>query len=1194
MKLARLEIVGFKSFADKTTLNISDGITGVVGPNGCGKSNIVDAIRWVMGEQSAKHLRGGKMEDVIFNGSESRGPMGMAEVTLTLKNDGRVPSDYASYDEIAVRRRLFRDGQSEYAINKIPVRLKDVHDLFLGTGVGTRAYSMIEQGRIGFIVNSKPEERRFLIEEVAGITKYKARKKTAQRRMEATEQNLLRVSDIVSELERQLGSLERQAKKAEKYKQLKQELRELELWWASMRFLELRAKLCWALGESERVQENAGDFETQLAAVEAEVEARRLELADLESRNAQYAEQVFNLDSRMKMLAKDLEFFAKERESHRARGVEAAKEAETLEAQVVTVQQEIAVLEEHARSLSGETETVMAELDEKETQTRALQSQRKAIESTAATLQKEMIEALTTLSNERATLQANEKRKIELEARRDQRAAEGRTLEAELAAADERVSSTQLEAERALAAVEDLRGRKGALEEQVARGKQSLSALQARLLSLKEQSTQTRGRLSSLREIERKYEGYDAGVRAVMTERQDGGVRGLVADVLATKSEHEAALEALLGPRLQDVIVESMAHGQDALLWLRSKADGRAGFLPAHVRDATRTPGPLPSHPAVLGPVLNLVQVKPGYESIARYLLGNAVLVDNLDAAVELVGPASEGYTFVTLSGDVVDSFGAMSGGKLKGAGEGLLAQKREIKELEEGVRALDAQLVLAESERTQAQAALGTAEEILQATGEALKDAEIKKAQIEKDRSVAGEDKKRVAARHEQVFAEHADLLRALETLDAQTRGSSERMTAAQAAHEEKERELARQAERELALQEQEAYAQEELTQLKVAFAQRDEKRKNVARTLERLQQNLADTEERIRRAAQAVSDGGAQATALEERIEKGKLEQQSLLDLLEEGKATLQNGRIEHERQAQALRGLEERSKTLGKSAGSLRDLRSGFDLEAREAMIQIEHLQRSIAESYDLPLEIVVSDYHMRSSPPDDAADQVSALKAQLARIGDINLTAIEEFAEVSERHQFLITQKGDLEQALTQLRSAIIKINRTSRDRFTEAYNATNAMFQKVFPRLFRGGEGRLELMMEGTDDVLESGIDIISQPPGKKLQSVQLLSGGEKALTAVSLVFSIFLIKPSPFCVLDEVDAPLDESNVARFNELLREISQVSQFICVTHSKKTMECADRLYGVTMEEPGISKLVSVDLRRSQADATAPALA
>ncbi|MCC6807128.1 MAG: chromosome segregation protein SMC [Deltaproteobacteria bacterium] len=1185
MKLSRLDIVGFKSFADKVTLNFSDGITAVVGPNGCGKSNIVDGIRWVMGEQSAKHLRGGKMEDVIFSGSESRGPMGMAEVTLTLKNDGRVPSEYANYEDIAVRRRLFRDGQSEYYINKTQVRLKDVHDLFLGTGVGTRAYSMIEQGRIGFIVNSKPEERRFLIEEVAGITKYKARKKTAQRRMEATEQNLLRVNDIVTELGRQLGSLERQAKKAERYRELKEQLRDLELWYASMRFLELRAGLVYSLAENEKLQSNEDDLGNALAAKEAQLEASRVQLSETEANNARYAEQVHSLDSRLRLLERDLEFFAKERESLFERGNQAAAEAESLARQQETVLGEIKVLEEHASTLGGESETVMAELEQSEAKMKALVEQRRSLEARAEVLQKEMIDALTVLANERATVQNNDRRRIELQARIERHAGEASEIDVQLSGARERAAQAHQDTERLHAMVDDLRYRLSALDEQVARGKQASHAAAAKVLMLKEQTGERKSRLSSLQEIEKKYEGYDAGVQAVMTGRdpQAHGILGLVADVVSAKSEHEGALEAVLGARLQDVIVQSEAAGVDTLAWLKGEAEGRATFIPADLRERSSHLGV--QGQGVLGRLLDLVTVKAGFERVAKYLLGSVVLTDTVASALALSRTAPEGYVFVSLAGDVVDAFGVLSGGKTKGVSEGLLAQKREIKELEDQVRQLENSVLLAEAEKAQMQAALLANEELLKATGEELKDSEIRRAKTEKDVSTLAGEVKRLEQRQEQIGEEIAGLTRSLTELDAATVECTVRMQAAQALHEAKERELGTLTDRDATLRDEEAYAQESLTQLKVSFAQRDEKQKNVMRTLERLRLSLQETDDRIARAKTTVTSGTSQAEVLKDKIEKGKEERVTLLDLLEEGKETLQRGRIGHEQLVTDVRGLEEQVKVLARQAGGLRDEKSTWELKAKEAIMQIEHLKRSINETYQLEIEHEVSEFHMRGGLPESAADDVSHLKSQIARMGDINLTAIDEYKEVSSRHTFLVTQKEDLETALTQLRSAILKINRTSRDRFQEAFNATNAMFQKVFPRLFRGGEARLELMLEGTDDVLESGIDIISQPPGKKLQSVQLLSGGEKALTAVSLVFSIFLIKPSPFCVLDEVDAPLDESNVARFNELLREISQVSQFICITHSKKTMECADRLYGVTMEEPGISKLVSVDLRRAE---------
>jgi chromosome segregation protein len=1191
MKLTRLDIVGFKSFAEKVTLHFSDGITSVVGPNGCGKSNIVDAIRWAMGEQSAKHLRGGKMEDVIFNGSESRGPMGLAEVTLTLKNDGVVPPDYADYDEIAVRRRLFRDGTSEYSINKTPVRLKDVTDLFLGTGVGTRAYSMIEQGRIGFIVNSKPEERRFLIEEVAGITKYKARKKLAQRRMEATEQNLLRVNDIVTELGRQIGSLERQAQKAEKFKKLRQELRDLELHLASLRYFELRNAQVFHASEHERFAASESEIGVTLATVDTRLEANRVELQDVESDNARRAEQVHALERRFSVLEKDLEFFAREREGLKDQGTQAAQEAESQKTHKQTVEQEIGVLEDHARVLGEESQSVLGDLTYKEARQREVAQQRRSLEARANDLQKQMIDALTALAKERAQLQSFDQRRIELGARVGRGSAEQAELERQVAEQREQHAQVNRELVRLGAQDVELKAHAQALEEQTKRSKQQLTFAEAKLLQLKEEAGERKSRLQSLMDIEKKYEGYGTGVRAIMTrdgELREHGIFGLVADVLSASSEFEPALEAVLGERLQYVLVESQKRGLEAVDYLKAQAEGRSSFIPLDMVAARHDQRrPRSETPAGAVRLRDRVQAREGYEAVADYLLADVVVVPDLPAAL---AAQLEGWSCVTTDGEVIDRQGVLSGGAGAGVSEGLLAQKREIKDLGEDVRRLENEILLAENEKAELAAELLRAEQFLKQTNAEWHETQIKKAKTEKDLHSASEQTARLELRQQQVARDIAELTKQQEALESDAAGCQARMAQAESVHAQKEGELSQLTEQDATLRDDEQRAQEALTQLKVAFAQKDEKQKNVLRTLERLTQSLADTEARIQRAHHAVQTGSQRAKELTEKLRAGEEERGSLLDLLDQGKQELQGTRQRYEQLAQEVRALEERSRSLAREAGRWRDERVAAEMRSREHVMLREHLLQQIADSYQLDLAHEVIDFHLRAAPDGDAPERVAGLKQQLARMGDINLTAIAEFAQVKERHDFLSTQKEDLESALTQLRSAILKINRTSRERFLEAFNATNTMFQKIFPRLFRGGEARLELVQDGSDDILEAGIDIIAQPPGKKLGSVQLLSGGEKALTAVSLVFAIFLIKPSPFCVLDEVDAPLDEGNVGRFNELLREISHYSQFIVITHNKHTMECAHRLYGITMDEPGISKLVSVNLQREEAEQAA----
>lgn len=1188
MKLTRLDIVGFKSFAEKVSLHFSDGITSVVGPNGCGKSNIVDAIRWAMGEQSAKHLRGGKMEDVIFNGSESRGPMGLAEVTITLKNDGVVPPEYADYDEIAVRRRLFRDGTSEYAINKTNVRLKDVTDLFLGTGVGTRAYSMIEQGRIGFIVNSKPEERRSLIEEVAGITKYKARKKLAQRRMEATEQNLLRVNDIVTELGRQIGSLERQAQKAEKFKKMRAELRDLELHLATMRFFELRNAQMFHAGEFARFAESESGVGIELATVDTRLEANRLELQDVEADNARRAEQVHALERRFSVLEKDLEFFGREREGLKDQGTQAAQEAEAQKRQKATVEQEIAVLEEHAQVLGDESESVLGDLTYKEARQREVAQQRRSLEARANDLQKQMIDALTMLAKERAQLQSFDQRRIELSARVGRASGEAGELERQAAEQREKYAQVSGELVRLGATDVELKTRAQALEEQAKRGKQASTFAEAKLLQLKEEAGERKSRLQSLIDIEKKYEGYGTGVRAIMTrdeQPREHGIFGLVADVISAPSEYEPALEAVLGERLQYVLVESQKSGLEAVDYLKAQAEGRSSFIPLDVvaarHDQRRPRSELPAGAVRLR---DRVQPKEGFEPVADYLLGDIVVVADLVAAV---AAQHDGWSCVTTDGEVIDRQGVLSGGAGSGVSEGLLAQKREIKDLGEEVRRFENEIHLAENEKAQLAASLLQAEQFLKQTNAEWHETQIKKAKSEKDQHAVNEQTVRLEQRGGQIGRDIEELKKHQAGLEADATSCQSRMVQAEGVHALKEEELSALTEQDATLRDDEHRAQEALTALKVAFAQKDEKQKNVLRTLERLSQSLTDTDARIQRAYHAVQTGSQRAQELTEKLRAGEEERGSLLDLLDQGKQELQGTRQRYEHLAHEVRTLEERSRSLAREAGKWRDERVSAEMKAREQMMHSDHLIQQISDSYQVNLEHEVIEFHLRAAPEGNAPETVAQLKQQLARMGDINLTAIAEFAQVKERHDFLSTQKEDLESALTQLRSAILKINRTSRERFLEAFNATNNMFQRIFPRLFRGGEARLELVQEGTDDILEAGIEIFAQPPGKKLGSVALMSGGEKALTAVSLVFAIFLIKPSPFCVLDEVDAPLDEGNVGRFNELLREISNYSQFIVITHNKRTMECAHRLYGITMDEPGISKLVSVNLHREEAE-------
>jgi chromosome segregation protein len=1196
MRIKRLDIVGFKSFMDRTVVSFAEGVTGVVGPNGCGKSNVADSIRWVLGEQSARHLRGRSMEDIIFNGSESKPPLSMAEVMLTFENDraSELPAAYQGFSEITVGRRLFRSGESEYLINKVPARLMDVQDLFMGSGVGRTAYSIIEQGRIGQIVSARPEDRRSIIEEAAGITKYKKRREAAERKMEATQANLLRVADIVQELGKQLETLNRQARKAEKYKALKAQIRELELAHAASKYLELTAVRRAAEERRTALEGEGQEVQARLAELDRAIEEERARAAELEHRATELSAREHELESQARVSQVSVEAAAAELDGIAERTRAQAAEVEGLKAQAEALAVERAALERQREELGSVSTADDERLREAEAELRDLAREQGALlgqadaargeasgalgraaghKSQLAQLERQRADVLARLGRNRAELAELARRVAELDGSRSQHAEKlGRTRQLKL----------RLEAER------------GAQEESLERTRSEFIQNEAKLITLREELGDRRARLTSLVEVMKNYEGYGRGVRSLMTRAgggeapRDHGIFGLVADVVSASPEYENAVEAVLGDRLQYVIVESHAQGVEAIDFLKSAAEGRASLIPlSRLRADEEAPADaLRDSPGFVAACLDVVRFDSTYEKVVRFLVGDAVIVRDLPAALEIWQAAERKSTLVTLDGEVLDPHGVVTGGPLTGEGHGALQRRREVQQLEETVRHFEAEYALGQERHRTLQARVLQLEAALKSLDKDGREKDLAVLEQEKDLARVAEELERLAARTGQLEAERAGLEEGLGSLareEEEHRLAAATAEAEQSRAEERAREAAAAGE---ALKARSDALTAELMALKVKVAADGERREALGTALRRLEDGRREVEDRRGRLFATLSEANARAAELKGRIEGthgdiGRLEE-------EHGrvKADLARERAAQDAAAEALRARDAEVRELRRRADEVGTATTEAALTAREGALALGHLEEQIRERCQAELKWEVQRFHMQPPPGDADRERLEELKAQAERMGAINLTAIEEYDELAKRHGFMSAQKTDLESSIADLKSAIVKINRASRERFRETFDRVNEKFQQVFPRLFNGGRAGLVLTQDGEGGELDGGVEIFAQPPGKKLQSVNLLSGGEKALTAVSLIFAIFLIKPTPFCLLDEVDAPLDDANVGRYNELVKEMSKTSQFILITHNKRTMEMVDTLYGVTMEEPGVSKLVSVRLSEAKA--------
>ena len=1187
MRIKRLELCGFKSFVDATSLEFSRGISGIVGPNGCGKSNLVDALRWVLGEQSAKRLRGDVMEDVIFNGTDgARGPAGMAEVSLILENEEPAePTEETSelirqlreIPEIQITRRYFRSGESEYLINNRPCRLKDVTELFLGTGVGTKAYAMIEQGRVDQLVNAKPEDIRLFIEEAAGTTLYRDRRLAAERKMERTRDNLARVSDILQEIDRNIALYRRLAKRAEQYRQNQQELRIVELQLARRRLDRLDCEI----GEIDCRRADLRRRESELAAAierlerERESARGRLAEADVELRARQ--EALFEVRTARSRAQGRLEMLDREDADAREQLARIARDGEHTGTRVTELGNEI---EQRGRVI----EALAVQNRERETrlvaslETVSLEEQSvEGLEAEVETAKSENVERQRAEAEMRNRVRAAEERRTERQRRRE-------ALADEIAAAQAEAARLGVEAERLGAQRASLAERIAAAREELARLAHSIGELRAHKASIEQAAigaaaaaAEAQSRLSAAEEVERSYGRYDEGVRAVMRRHSEkrNGVLNLVAEVIDTPPEFEKAVAAVLGERLQYVVVRTPEDARDAIRELKEAAEGRSNFIPVEPRRPHGT-GTAPREGAT--GLLDVVRVEEGYGLLAETLLGDVVVVDDLDRGIELWRANGNWRTLVTREGEVVHADGVVSGGSSAPAEERLLAQRREIRRLRAEAERLASEAADLDKRRAERGAELAGAERRANGVEEALRALTIEQVSAEKDFERVARDRQRgeealarAGAELDRLEAELAAILREIADLEA----------AIAEATDVRERGDERRRELEAALSAQRSALEAESTQatdLKIALAQSREKEEALRQGLEQMKRQRRELEERL-------AQLGAETRALDGRAATRATEQASL-------RASLQQSAIEErERQAgfeqsraaeEALgREIDATERALGEARSALdaaRQERAADDVASAERGAHREHAIGSMRERYQVELADVVIE-------PGDEAElearcQVLQQKVDRMDRGTVGLEAMEELGSMEARREFLAKEKTDLEHSVADLQKTIASLNRMSRDRFAETFAAVNEKFQETFPKLFRGGRAHLALTDE--NDLMETGVDIHVQPPGMNLRALSLLSGGQKALTAVSLIFSLFMCRPSPFCVLDEVDAPLDDANIDRFNQIVTEMGRDSQFLIITHNQRTMEMADRLYGVTMEEAGVSKIVSVRLQ------------
>lgn len=1177
MKIKRVDIIGFKSFVDKVSLDFQQRITGVVGPNGCGKSNIVDAIRWAMGEQNARNLRGRAMEDIIFGGSESRKPHNMAEVSIIFDNSAKLcPEAYRDYAEIMVTRRLYRNGDSEYLINKTSCRLLDITELFMDTGVGARAYSIIEQGKVGMLVSARPEERRALIEEAAGVTKFKARKKTAQRKMDATRQNLVRLGDIISEVRRQTGSLKRQAQQAEKYRELRGEAKRIEICMAGNRFRVLREELSQLEAGLGGRSETLGGAEARLAEAEVQLEEKRLQLLTVEDELTRRQEQDYALGGEVQRTEGDITLAGRQAEDLQEQIRSMQAEQQQLMERVALLEKETLELENAEKQLGGDLESTEEAV---EAQQEALQQRLAAEQSLSEQLETARREQMDLLSEAGRLSNRQEEigRRLTGEEERQQRQRrETMSLQEELAEVDRRIADLVTTANLLAAEQASQQSERESLAETILQLKGEQLSAEGLLIEKRQLLERQRSRLESLEELERNLDGYTEGVQALFSAESSLS-NEVVADLLKADPEHEALVEIALGERLQAVPVRD--GGQAGLLLDRLKDAGARAALALPV-PPLRLQGQPPGQA-----MTELVTPQDGCVELVEALLAGCFLVDDVLAFAGQ--PLEPGTLLIDREGRSLGWRGDVAGGSTAMAGAGLLRKKREIGELEGQVAALDNELVSQQESVERLVCRREEQEQALQELDQLLQQQALKKLEQQKDFDRLQHEQGRLRERIELLAFEEAQLREQVQQL------LDERDQIVLKRQELKDRQLQLQG-GSAQLQDQVNEAREageavreELTVLKVRLAEYRQQREAGQAARRRLADSREEQLQRQEQLAERTRSSAERITALGQESEKSRVELGLLIDRRERGQLEIREVREAFEAGRSAFEAQREDIRALREQAEALRSEVGQQQLRQKELTVEIGHLRENVAEKFDVDLE----EHQVAEADAEELErlqQQLRQFQQRIAALGEVNLTAIEEYRELEERYEFLIRQRDDLNQSLDDLQKAINKINRTTRRRFKETFDQVNEKFKQVFPRLFRGGQAELRLTDE--ENLLETGIDIIVQPPGKKLQNVNLLSGGEKALTAVAIIFSLFLIKPTPFCMLDEVDAPLDDANIDRFAEMVAEMSQNSQFIIITHSKRTMTTADTMHGITMQEPGVSKLVSVRVNDYHADVAA----
>ncbi len=1197
MKLKKLELSGFKSFFDKSSITFPAGVSAVVGPNGCGKSNIVDALRWVMGEQSVKQLRGKSMDDVIFAGTKGQAPLNMAEVSLVLANDnGSAPEELKDFSEIMITRRQYRSGERAYFLNKQPCRLKDIHNIFLGSGMGVRSYAVIQQGNIGAITDAGPEERRFFIEEAAGVTRYKNRKTEALRKVNATNQNLLRVNDIILEVKRQMNSLNRQAAKAERYKGFQSKIREYEIFAAIHYFDEYSKKI----EETDIVLRALKDKDiahtSELTKLDAAIERIKFEQSQKSRVISSQMSQKSEIQRATDKIENDLAHLRKEAEtlSGEIKGLETARidldnKNQQICEEVSQVDNEIKEFEDAIKkenvSLEDENRSAGSIKEHLNVLNQNLENEKKRLMELVAEEAKYR-NIYQTASNNKESLTRRLKRIDEEEVTAGRKVVELEKIE----------KDTRNDLEAIKEELADLSTQIGQAESQLDEKNKALANL-IKFVQIQEfERNKVKSKYTTLIKMKENFEWYKDGVKAIMKRGVDDadnsandtkpkGILGMTADIISPKPGFEIAVEAVLGESLQYILIKDQETGIDSIDYLQTSGAGRSGFIPvAAVRNSQKDSE---KESTSNGYLLNNVVIESGYEHVAQALLGNVLIADDLSDALSAWNKSngSGPSTVVTKNGDVVSPQGILIGGS-RDKLSGILVKKQEIKELGKRVLEFDQTLEKAHQDQKDLELIVRNLESELQKLIEGKNSALYDETEAEKALYKATEDLKHanhhldiVRLEQEQLLGEESDIDDEMVHYNQAIQKNDMEVKAAQD-------NVAKLTEEISTVSQQLEDHNQRVVDIKLKQTNLSARFDNSNNTLKRLKEFQEDGVKRLSQLSQEIEQKSRKKMSAIERVAEYDQKLPDMYQAYKKAEMDLEKNEADFQSIEKSLRENDKTISEVQSKREETLEKRRTLELEQSQYRIKQENITHRLMEKYHQNIAYFRSEMADTIKGNEKSVGEMEAelikLRETISKIGDVNLGAIEEFEEHKTRHEFLTNQREDLLTALNDLQKVIRKINKITQERFLNTFNAVNEKLAEVFPKLFDGGTAKL--VLTEPNNPLETGVEFMIHPPGKKLTRLSLLSGGEKALSAIAFIFSIFLLKPASFCLMDEIDAPLDEANVFRFNELLKIIGKKSQIIMITHNKRSMEFADTLFGVTMEKKGVSKIVSVNLDRA----------